>query len=81
MTTLMTVVGLIILAGMALACWVLVSSKKTYWEYDEEYDYWQCKECDLHWTMLDGTPEENGMQYCPQCGRRIVEFKGGSDDG
>ncbi len=49
---------------------------ETAWEYDEEDGYWWCRECDLHWTMLADTPEENGMNYCPQCGRRIAEFKG-----
>jgi rubrerythrin len=53
-----------------------VRANETVWEYDEEYDYWQCKKCDLHWTMLDGTPEENGMKYCPKCGRAITKFKG-----
>lgn len=46
----------------------------TRWEYDAFHDYWICGHCDLEWTMNDGTPKENGMNYCPRCGHLIIEF-------
>lgn len=35
---------------------------------------WVCKECDLTWTFNEGGPEENGVKYCPGCGRKIAEY-------
>jgi hypothetical protein len=37
---------------------------------------WFCP-CGKQWVFIDGTPEENGMQYCPRCGSKIVEFRMG----
>ncbi len=53
-----------------------MKTNETVWSYDAEYGYWQCKQCDLHWIMLDGTPEENSVKFCPQCGREIKRFEG-----
>jgi len=39
---------------------------------DEDMEIWQCSECDSLWTLNDGTPKENGMEYCPKCGRKII---------
>jgi hypothetical protein len=27
----------------------------------------------LEWETIDGTPKENHMNYCPQCGGKIIE--------
>jgi len=29
--------------------------------------HYQCSECGQEWCLNDGTPEENGMNYCPHC--------------
>lgn len=34
-------------------------------------DTWECKHCGMLWTLIDGTPEDNRMNYCPGCGRKI----------
>lgn len=44
------------------------------WEEHEDYDgdsYYTCSVCDCHWVMIDGTPAENGMSYCPNCGAKM----------
>lgn len=44
------------------------------WSEDENCEMWECSECKTAWTFPADGPEENGMKYCPVCGRRIVEF-------
>lgn len=43
---------------------------------------WRIDDCDANtwaggcgalWTLTDGTPRENGMNYCHQCGRVLVQ--------
>ena len=44
------------------------------WEYSENiYDEstWVCSICKEPWTLIDGTPQENGMKYCPNCGKKM----------
>ena len=37
------------------------------WErYADESDVWE-GDCDIVWQMIDGTPKENGMMFCPKC--------------
>ena len=41
----------------------------------EDYDHghWE-SECGLNWYMSnDDTPIENSMNYCPKCGKELVE--------
>ena len=33
--------------------------------------YYRCSVCGEDWCTIDGTPAENGMRYCPQCGARM----------
>lgn len=33
--------------------------------------HYQCSECGCEWCLNDGTPEENGMNYCPTCGAKM----------
>lgn len=37
--------------------------------YDE--DTWECSKCGEPWTLNYGTPQENNMNYCPNCGAKI----------
>lgn len=30
--------------------------------------YYDCSVCGESWVIIDGTPKENGMDYCPHCG-------------
>jgi hypothetical protein len=37
-------------------------------------DYWQTG-CGNEFQIIDSTPKENGMVYCPFCGKKIKEEK------
>lgn len=39
--------------------------------------YYHCSVCGEDWCTIDGTPAENGMRYCPQCGAKM---DGDADD-
>ena len=50
--------------------------KTGYWIEKEEFYgdvYYDCSECGESWTTIDGTPWNNGMNYCPNCGAKMVE--------
>lgn len=32
---------------------------------------WVCSECGNEWVLIDGTPLDNQMNYCPKCGARM----------
>jgi hypothetical protein len=40
---------------------------------DRDGRTWHCSVCGACWTLNDGTPEENDMRFCPECGRRVVK--------
>ena len=40
--------------------------------------HYQCSACGNEWCLNYGTPEENGMNYCPHCGAKM---DGGEKDG
>lgn len=33
--------------------------------------YYTCSVCHCDWTTIDGTPTENNMRYCPECGAKM----------
>ena len=37
---------------------------------DEDTDLWEGS-CGVAWSLPDGTPKENGMNYCPRCGAKL----------
>ena len=44
------------------------------WEEHEDCNgdsYYTCSVCDCYWTLIDGTPAENNMRYCPECGAKM----------
>lgn len=44
------------------------------WIEKDGYDgdtYYDCSECGESWTTIDGTPWNNGMKYCPNCGAKM----------
>ena len=42
-------------------------------EYSEDEDgTWSCSECPTEWTFTDGGPEDNCVNYCPECGRKVT---------
>ena len=45
-------------------------------EWIEKDDGWggvlyTCSACGCDWTTIDGTPFENNMRYCPECGAKM----------
>ena len=42
-------------------------------EKEEVYGdvYYTCSNCTNDWTTIDGTPQENFMNYCPNCGAKM----------
>ena len=37
----------------------------------DEANAWECSICHHVWQLMDGTPAENGMNYCQQCGSEM----------
>ena len=31
-------------------------------------EYFVCSVCGCPWTLIEGSPEDNGMNFCPNCG-------------
>ena len=45
-------------------------------EWIEQDDGWDgvlytCSVCRCDWVTIDGTPFENNMRYCPECGAKM----------
>jgi len=43
------------------------------WEYDWRNDTWDTG-CGDSFIVIDATPSQNGMRYCPYCGKVINEI-------
>jgi hypothetical protein len=39
---------------------------------DEDSDTWSTA-CSHYFTLIDGTPTDNGLKYCCYCGRPLIE--------
>ena len=45
-----------------------------HWIEKDGYDgdtYYDCSECGESWTTIEGTPWNNGMKFCPNCGAKM----------
>lgn len=44
--------------------------KHGHWIEQDDYNdtYYKCSVCGEPWVLIDGTPLENGMHFCPKCG-------------
>ena len=54
----------------------LQEPKTGHWIEQEEYNgdvYYECSVCGEPWITIDGTPCDNNMNYCPNCGTHMVE--------
>lgn len=57
----------------------LPSAETCLWEnLDYEHNIWNTQ-CGLMWTLEEGAPEENDMNYCPKCGNKLIQFHRMSD--
>ena len=36
-----------------------------------EESLYSCSACGTEWVTIEGTPKENGMDYCPHCGAKM----------
>ena len=53
--------------------------EKGEWIEKEGYDgdtYYDCSVCGNSWTTIEGTPWDNGMDFCPNCG---ADMRGGKE--
>lgn len=53
---------------MAIAALQEPERKKGRWEDFGDNNSYRCTACGEIWILNDGTPEENNMNYCPNCG-------------
>lgn len=37
------------------------------WRYDDYHDLWTT-DCNQEFVVIDSTPKDNGMNFCPFCG-------------
>ena len=47
-----------------------------HWIEEDGYDgdtYYDCSVCGESWATIEGTPWDNGMKYCPNCGADMRE--------
>lgn len=40
-------------------------------EWDDGDNTWSCSVCGNPFVLIDGTPSDNEMNYCPNCGARM----------
>lgn len=50
------------------------------WDYDEDMDAHET-ECGHAFTLIEGTPSENDMRFCPYCGGELWESCGKRNNG
>lgn len=58
--------------------------KTGYWIEKDGFDgdvYYDCSDCGESWTTIEGTPWDNGMKYCPNCGAPKAAIQKRSDEG
>ena len=58
----------------ALALLKEQETKTGHWIEQEDYNldtYYDCSVCGESWSTVEGTPWENGMNYCPHCGAKM----------
>lgn len=47
------------------------------WSYDSHQGTWHGK-CGVYWVFMDDGPDENGMKFCPGCGKPVASTNAGS---
>ena len=41
------------------------------WSVEEDTNWWQTG-CGEDWIIPEGNPVENGMKFCPICGKKFI---------
>ena len=59
----------------ALQGWRYEERPRGKWIYKQEsdYEFWECSNCGEPWDLIEGTPKDNNMNFCPNCGAQITE--------
>ena len=51
----------------------VASVRRGRWIEECEESLYSCSACGTEWVTIEGTPKENGMDFCPHCGARMDE--------
>lgn len=54
---------------------IIVEPKRGRWEeteYSAYDDSYRCSACGEVWEFIEGTPKDNGANYCPNCGAKML---------
>lgn len=60
--------------ALEMAIEALQEQKVGKWIEKDGFDgdvYYDCSVCGESWTTIEGTPWDNGMNYCPHCGAKM----------
>ena len=62
-------------ASYLLANGVIVQAQGHWIEQSDGWDgaLYTCSACRCYWCTIDGTPVENNMRYCPECGAKMSD--------
>ena len=41
------------------------------WMEFDDYNTFRCSACGILWTTIEGTPIDNDMNFCPNCGAKM----------
>ncbi len=52
--------------------------KKCKWKYDDIHDFWETN-CGKSFTLIEGDPKDNGVNFCPYCGKELWQLKAGHE--
>jgi predicted nucleic acid-binding Zn ribbon protein len=52
----------------------MTRDETTYTRIDLEANAWECSACDCAWQLMEGSPEDNNMRFCPECGAKITKI-------
>jgi hypothetical protein len=50
------------------------------WELDHGDSAW-AGECGIYWSFIDDGPQENGVKFCPKCGKSCVFVETNQEQG
>ena len=40
--------------------------------YDADWNVYECDQCGEPWQLEAGTPRDNNMNFCPNCGAHVI---------
>ena len=52
---------------------IRLDPKTCVWALDDpDWNTWK-SECGAYWNLVDSTPEQNGMKFCPFCSKILFQ--------